>query len=146
MIPDKVGVVGFALLGLCIGVEVGNGYGIGVQSPQRNWFLFQWVIYGLFTFVSAHKNILLLIVQMYQRAVIKIRSFCPLIWSAHRSKTNKYKGMSNVFLSAICPLRVQKLSEKQHKRTFVDCFEMPYFRAFLHISTSHEKCAEIFNL
>ena len=49
--------------------------------------------------------------------------------------------MSNVF----CPLRVQKLSEKHDKRTFAYCSEMPYFRAFLHISISHEKCAEIFN-
>lgn len=53
--------------------------------------------------------------------------------------------MSNVFLSAICPLRVQKLSQKQRKRIFVYYSKMPYFRAFLHISTSHEKCAEIFD-
>jgi hypothetical protein len=52
--------------------------------------------------------------------------------------------MSDI-LSAICPLRVQKLSKKQRKRIFVYCFKMPYFRDFLHISTSHEKCAEIFN-
>ena len=49
--------------------------------------------------------------------------------------------MSNVF----CPLRAQKLSKKQRKRIFVYCSKMPYFRDFLHISTSHEKCAEIFN-
>lgn len=40
---------------------------------------------------------------------------------------------------------MQKLSEKHDKRTFVYCSEMPYFRAFLHISISHEKCAEIFD-
>ena len=36
MIPDKVGVVCLALLGLRIGVEVCDGHGIGVKSPQRN--------------------------------------------------------------------------------------------------------------
>lgn len=36
MIPDKVGVVCLALLGLRIGVEVGDGHGIGVKFPQRN--------------------------------------------------------------------------------------------------------------
>ena len=51
--------------------------------------------------------------------------------------------MSDI-LSAICPLRVQKLSKKQRKRIFVCCSKMPYFRAFLHISTSYEKCTEIF--
>ncbi len=56
-----------------------------------------------------------------------------------------HKGMSIVFLSAVCPLMMQKLSEKQDKRTFVNCSEMAYFRAFPHITTSHEKCAEIFN-
>ena len=61
MIPDEIGVVGLALLGLSISIEVRNGYGVGVQSPQWNVFLFQWVIYGLFTCVSAHINILLLI-------------------------------------------------------------------------------------
>ena len=54
MIPDKVGVVGLALLGLRIGVEVGDGYDVDVKSPQRNIFLFQWVVCGLFTLVSAH--------------------------------------------------------------------------------------------
>ena len=53
--------------------------------------------------------------------------------------------MPNVFLSAICPLRVQKLSKKQCKRIFVDCSKMPYFRDFLHIPKSCKKCAEIFN-
>ena len=52
--------------------------------------------------------------------------------------------MSDI-LSAICPLRVQKLSRKQRKRIFVYCSKMPYFRAFLHIPTSRKKCAEIFN-
>ena len=36
MIPDEVGVVGLALLGLRIGLEVGDGNGVGIQSPQRN--------------------------------------------------------------------------------------------------------------
>jgi len=36
MIPDEVGVIGLALLGLRIGVEVCDGHGVGVQSPQRN--------------------------------------------------------------------------------------------------------------
>ena len=51
--------------------------------------------------------------------------------------------MSDI-LSAICPLRVQKLSKKQRKRIFVYCSKMPYFRDFLHIPISHEKSAEIF--
>ena len=41
MIPDEVGVIGLALLGLCIGVEVSDGHDVCVQSPQRNRFLFQ---------------------------------------------------------------------------------------------------------
>lgn len=40
MIPYEIGVVGFAVLGLCIGIEVGDGHGAGAQSPQRNVFLF----------------------------------------------------------------------------------------------------------
>ena len=79
MLPDKVSIVDLALIDLRIGIEVCNGHGVGIQSPLWNIFLFQWVINGLLALVSAHKNILLLIVQMYQRAVIKIGSFCPLI-------------------------------------------------------------------
>ena len=36
MIPDEVGDIGLALLGLSVNVEVGDGHGIGVQFPQRN--------------------------------------------------------------------------------------------------------------
>ena len=61
IIPDKVGVVRLAFLNLSIGIEVGDSQGVGVQSPQRNVFLFQGVVCGLFTLISAHKNILLLI-------------------------------------------------------------------------------------
>ena len=70
MIPDKVGGVDLAFLNLSISIEVSDGHGVGVQSPQRNVFLFQGVVCGLFALVSAHKNILLLIVQMYQRVAI----------------------------------------------------------------------------
>ena len=41
MIPDEVGGIGLALLGLRIGIEVRDSHGVGVQSPQRNVFLFQ---------------------------------------------------------------------------------------------------------
>ena len=54
MIPDEIGVVGLALLGLCIWIEVGDGHGVGIQSPQRNVFLFQGAVCGLFALVSAH--------------------------------------------------------------------------------------------
>lgn len=54
MIPDEVGVVGLALLGLRIGIEVSNGHGIGVKSPQRKKFLFQLIVSGLFALISAH--------------------------------------------------------------------------------------------
>ena len=40
MIPDEVGIVSLALLDLRIGIEVGDGQCVGVQSPQRNVFLF----------------------------------------------------------------------------------------------------------
>ena len=33
MIPDEIGAVGLALLGLSIGIEMGDGHGVGVQSP-----------------------------------------------------------------------------------------------------------------
>ena len=52
-----------------------------------------------------------------------------------------HNGMSIVF----CPLTMLKPSIKQHKLTFVNCSETSCFRAFPHIPTSHEKCAEIFN-
>ena len=54
MIPDEVGVVGLAFLNLSIYIEVCDGHGVGIQSPQRNVFLFQWTVCHLFTFVSAH--------------------------------------------------------------------------------------------
>ena len=54
MIPDEVCVVGLALLGLRISIEVGDCHGIGVQSPQRNVFLFQGAVCGLFTCIYAH--------------------------------------------------------------------------------------------
>jgi len=54
MIPYEVGVVGFVLLGLRIGIEVCDGHSVGVQSPQRNVFLFQGAVCGLFALVSAH--------------------------------------------------------------------------------------------
>lgn len=54
MIPDEVGGIGLVLLGLCIGIEVGDGYCIGVQSPLRNGFLFQQDVCSLFALVSAH--------------------------------------------------------------------------------------------
>ena len=54
MIPDEVGGIGLAFLGLSISIEAGDGQYVGVQSPQRNVFLFQWTICGLFTLVSAH--------------------------------------------------------------------------------------------
>ena len=52
MIPDEVGVVGLALLGLRIGVEVGDGNSVSVKLPQRNVFLFQWAVCGMFALVS----------------------------------------------------------------------------------------------
>ena len=52
MIPDEVGVVGLALLGLHIGIEASNGHGVGIQSPQRNVFLFQEAVCGLFALIS----------------------------------------------------------------------------------------------
>lgn len=54
MIPDEIGGVRLALLGLRISVEVCDGHDVGVKLPQRNIFLFQWAICGLFTLVSAH--------------------------------------------------------------------------------------------
>lgn len=54
MIPNEVGVVRLAFLSLCIGIEVGDSYGIGVQSPQRNVFLFQVTVCKLFALISAH--------------------------------------------------------------------------------------------
>lgn len=56
MIPDEVGGIGLALHVLRIGIEMVDGHGVGVQSPQRNVFLFQGAVCGLFTCVSAHKN------------------------------------------------------------------------------------------
>ena len=38
MIPDEVGVVGLALLGMRIGIEMCNVHGVSIQSPQQNVF------------------------------------------------------------------------------------------------------------
>lgn len=54
MIPDEIGVIVLNLLGLRIGIEVGDGHVVGVQLPQWNVFLFQWIVSGLFTLISAH--------------------------------------------------------------------------------------------
>ena len=54
MIPDEVGAVCLALDSEHIIIEVGNGQGVGVQAPQRNVFLFQGIVSGLLTLISAH--------------------------------------------------------------------------------------------
>ena len=54
MIPDEVGVVGLAFLGPSISVEANDGHSVGVQAPQRNVFLFQGIVSGLLTLISAH--------------------------------------------------------------------------------------------
>ena len=48
------GLLGLALLGMSVGIEVSSGHSVGVQSPQRNVFLFQGAVCGLFALVSAH--------------------------------------------------------------------------------------------
>ncbi len=48
-------------------------------------------------------------------------------------------------MSAICPLKVQKLSEKQHYRIFVTCRKMPILRALRAVTKSCKKPSEIFN-
>ena len=35
-------------------IEVSDSHSVGVQAPQRNVFLFQWIVGGLFAFISAH--------------------------------------------------------------------------------------------
>ena len=59
MIPNEIGAVCLALNSERIRVDVSNGYGVGIQSPQRNVFLFQRIVNGLFAFVSAHYDYLL---------------------------------------------------------------------------------------
>ena len=49
------------------------------------------------------------------------------------------------FLSAICPLKLQKLSQKEHKCIFVACRKMPILRALRAITKSCKKLSEIFN-
>lgn len=67
MTPDEDGVIGLALLGLSVNVEVGDGHGIGVQSPQRNVFLFHWAVCGLLTYVSAHGSYLRYVIYGNQK-------------------------------------------------------------------------------
>lgn len=78
MIPDEVGRVGLAFLNLSISIEVGYGNSVGVKLPQRNVFLFSG-LYMVCSLVYLLIKIFLLIVKMYQRVVIKIGSFCPLL-------------------------------------------------------------------
>ena len=54
MIPDEVGAVCLALNSERIIIEVSDGNSVGVQAPQRNAFLFQWIVCCLFTLISAH--------------------------------------------------------------------------------------------
>ena len=75
MIPYEVSGIGLAFFGLRIGIEVCNGHGIGVQSPQRNVFLFQWAVCGLFTFVSTHSSHLLSIAEIGQQAFLVDKIF-----------------------------------------------------------------------
>ncbi len=49
------------------------------------------------------------------------------------------------FLSAICPLKLQKLSEKQQNQFFVICRKTPILRALRAIIKSCKKPSEIFN-
>ncbi len=57
IILDEVGVINLALYDERIGVEVRDGHGVDIQSPQRNVFLFQWIVCGLFVFVYTHNII-----------------------------------------------------------------------------------------
>lgn len=41
MIPDEVGMVGLAFLGLCTGIEFRDGHGVSVKTLQRNAFIFR---------------------------------------------------------------------------------------------------------
>ena len=70
MIPDEVSTVCFAFLGLSVSIEVSDGHGVGVKSPQRNGFLFQGVVCGLFTCVSAHNSHPLISAEIRQQAFL----------------------------------------------------------------------------
>lgn len=48
-------------------------------------------------------------------------------------------------LNVFCSLRVQKLSEKHDKRTFVYCSEMPYFPHFFKFTENQINHWGIFN-
>lgn len=48
-------------------------------------------------------------------------------------------------MSAICPLKLQKLSEKQQNQIFVTCRKMPILRALRAIIKRCKKPSEIFN-
>lgn len=54
MVSDEVGVVCLVFLSERARIEVGNCHGIGVKFPNRNIFLFQGIVNGLFTLISAH--------------------------------------------------------------------------------------------
>ena len=48
-------------------------------------------------------------------------------------------------MSAICPLKVQKISEKQQNHILATCRKMPILRALWAITKSCKKPSEIFN-
>lgn len=48
-------------------------------------------------------------------------------------------------MSAICPLKVQKYSEKQHYQIFATCRKMPILRALQAVVKSCKKPSEIFD-
>lgn len=117
MIPDEVGAVGLALLGLRIGIEVSNGHDIGIKSPQRNVFLFQVTICDLFTCISAH--------DYYLRCyVVKVLSCSPhgSYLTYNNRSTPKRFGLSLVF---IWSLKLQNRRKPKIKKSEVNTLKVP---------------------
>ena len=116
MIPDEVGMVGLAFLGLCIGIEVRDGHGVSVKTPQRNVFIFQGAICGLFTCISAHDYYL----RCYAVKVLSNSHHGSHLTYNNRSTPNRF-GLSLVF---IWSLKLQNRRKPKIKKSEVNTLKV----------------------
>ena len=75
MIPDVIGVVGLVFLSLCIGIEVCDGQGVGVKSPNRDILLFARAVCHLFALVSAHDLPPICLVEKFSKPLSTVINF-----------------------------------------------------------------------
>ena len=117
MIPDEVGAVCLALDGERIIIEVSDSHSVGVQATQRNVFLFQWIVGGLFAFISAHVYYL----HCYSVKVLSSSHHGSQLTYNNRSTPKRF-GLSLVF---IWSLKLQNRRKKKIKKSDDNTLKSP---------------------